>query len=85
MFTEDQDAEDPTEYVVPAGSPAIDLGPAVREELILAVPGYSVCGEDCRGLCPQCGADRNTRPCECRPPVDERWAVLEALKTKPEE
>src|SRR2546421_13027750 len=35
----------------------IDLRPAVREELLLAVPRWVVCRDDCRGLCPRCGTD----------------------------
>src|SRR2546422_2859983 len=39
--------------------------PAVREELLLAVPQWVVCRDDCRGLCPRCGKDLNAGPCGC--------------------
>jgi uncharacterized protein len=52
----------------------------IREELILAVPEYVLCREECRGLCPRCGKDLNEGPCACRPEPDPRWAALEALK-----
>ena len=44
----------------------IDLWPIVREHLILGVPERRVCEETCQGLCPQCGANRNLAPCDCR-------------------
>jgi len=39
---------------------------ALREELALAVDVYPLCREDCRGLCPRCGADLNQGPCPCQ-------------------
>src|ERR1700761_6339897 len=50
------------------------LEDAVREQVLLALPGRTLCKEDCKGLCPQCGANRNTAPCNCEEqPVDRRW------------
>jgi uncharacterized protein len=82
VFTEDQDTEGASEYVVPEGAWVIDLRDAVREELILAAEQYTLCREDCKGLCPTCGADLNENSCDCRPPPDPRWVALEALRTK---
>jgi DUF177 domain-containing protein len=66
LFTEAADAEeDPAVYPIPHRATHVDLKPAVREELILAVPTYVVCREECRGLCPRCGADLNQGPCAC--------------------
>lgn len=84
VFTENQDAEDPSEYVIPVGSGVLDLRDAVREEFILALPEYVVCREDCRGLCASCGTDLNEGTCSCKPSVDPRWAVLESLRSKPD-
>lgn len=59
----------------------IDLDPLVREQLLLAMPAYPVCKEDCKGLCPVCGANLNDRECGCdRHVPDPRWAGLEKLK-----
>jgi len=59
------------------------LDDLVRQEVILAVPFSPQCRADCRGLCPQCGQDRNVGACACAPPPDPRWAVLrEYLKGK---
>ena len=43
----------------------VDLTPLVYEETILALPTRALCGEDCRGLCPRCGANLNEGPCGC--------------------
>ncbi len=59
----------------------VDLERPVRDELMLTAPAYAVCDPDCRGLCPQCGADLNETTCECVVEVpDPRWDTLRALK-----
>ena len=55
----------------------VDLSEIVRQHLLLALPIAPRCGEDCRGLCPTCGADLNTGPCACpRDSVDPRMEIL---------
>ncbi|NMO13328.1 DUF177 domain-containing protein [Pyxidicoccus fallax] len=59
----------------------IDLDPIVREQLLLALPMSAVCREDCKGLCPQCGINRNEAKCNCDvKPVDPRLAPLKNIK-----
>jgi uncharacterized protein len=59
----------------------VDLDPILREQLLLALPGYPVCREDCKGLCPVCGANLNDRECGCdRHVPDPRWAGLKNVK-----
>src|SRR6266568_4727382 len=59
----------------------IDLDPIVREQILLAVPGYPVCEEGCKGLCSVCGANLNERDCGCdRHVPDPRWAGLKNIK-----
>lgn len=59
----------------------IDLDPILREQLLLALPGYPVCKDDCKGLCPVCGANLNDRECGCdRHVPDPRWAGLKNVK-----
>jgi uncharacterized protein len=83
LFTEDDQADDPSVYVIPPRAKTLDLGPAIREELILGVPDFVLCHEDCAGLCPHCGKDLNEGPHECEAtPADPRWAGLEALKKR---
>lgn len=43
----------------------VDLLPMVREQIILAIPMQTVCQEQCLGLCPVCGENRNHVPCTC--------------------
>ncbi len=81
VFVAEEDARgDDDCYVVPRRATVLDLSEAVREELILAVPQYVTCRDDCRGLCPRCGADLNAGPCECQREVDPRWAALTKLR-----
>jgi len=58
----------------------IDLTPLLLEELILATPLAPLCREDCEGLCPVCGEDRNERPHAHDEAVDSRWSALQGLK-----
>ncbi len=43
----------------------IELAPMLREQVILGIPLQPLCREDCQGLCPRCGQDRNRRSCGC--------------------
>ncbi len=58
----------------------VDLEPVFREQFVLAIPYAPLCAETCKGLCPQCGIDRNTASCSCVPPIDPRLAALKGLK-----
>ena len=61
----------------------IDLDPVVREQFLLALPGYPVCSDACKGLCSVCGANLNDGECGCdRRVPDPRWAGLEKLRSK---
>ena len=65
---------------IPDGTDFIDLTEEAREAIILALPGYPVCREDCEGLCMTCGADLNKATCACREAgKDNRWAALDTL------
>jgi uncharacterized protein len=58
----------------------VDLEALFREQFVLAVPYAPLCREDCKGLCPQCGIDRNSATCACEKPIDPRLAALKNLK-----
>ena len=61
----------------------IDLDVLVYEQIMLQVPMKPLCAEDCRGLCPQCGASLNAATCPCRPgAVDRRLEALKNFKVK---
>jgi len=70
----------------PLGHDRVDLEPLARESLILDLPLAPICREDCRGLCPACGADLNAGDCGCPPAgADVRWAALDVLRLSAEE
>ena len=59
----------------------IDVAPVVRENVLLELPQAPLCGEDCQGLCPECGVDRNDVACgHTVEPADPRWAALDSLR-----
>lgn len=60
----------------------VDLGELMREQFYLAVPMKPLCQEDCRGLCPVCGINRNRETCTCETTwVDPRMEALKRFKT----
>tara|TARA_B100000029_G_scaffold495404_1_gene560358 strand:- start:555 stop:1103 length:549 start_codon:yes stop_codon:yes gene_type:complete len=62
----------------------IDLGDMTREQLQLASPMKPLCRDDCLGMCPICGADRNALGCECDTAWhDPRLDSLRTLLSKP--
>jgi uncharacterized protein len=61
---------------------SIHLGEFILSELVLALPLRYICNEECRGLCPGCGANLNREECRCETPVDPRLQKLEDLKDK---
>jgi uncharacterized protein len=59
------------------------LEDVLREQVLLAVPLKAICRQDCKGLCPQCGANLNVAKCSCaEPPEDPRWSPLKELRSK---
>jgi len=59
----------------------IDLRDVLREQVFLGIPMSPLCREDCKGLCPVCGVNRNRVTCECVPgAVDPRFRALLKLK-----
>lgn len=74
-------ADDPDVFPVDERAQQLDLRPAIREQWLLAVPGFALCREDCKGFCPHCGTDLNASQCDCRKASsDPRWAPLEQLR-----
>ncbi len=59
---------------------AIDLGPIIRDYAVVDIPIRQLCSEDCRGLCPVCGNNRNQEDCGHRQEsIDPRMAELQKL------
>ena len=73
--------DDPDVFILDDRSSELDLRPAVREQWLLNVPGYALCRDDCKGLCPTCGAELNAGACSCASSAaDPRWATLHKLR-----
>lgn len=78
-----QEEEDEEVRLLPPGAQELDLGDAIREELILSLDPYAVCDPECRGLCPRCGVNLNQETCECvSEERDPRWDVLRSIKSE---
>jgi DUF177 domain-containing protein len=59
----------------------IDLGPALRDAVVLALPNHPRCRQDCPGLCPECGVHLDELPADhTHEKVDPRWAALNQIK-----
>ena len=70
----------------PYSGKTIDVAPALREQILLAVPPSPVCDEACKGLCPTCGKDLNAADCGCeKTTIDPRWAALKSIQLEKKE
>ncbi len=59
----------------------IDIEPALNENIIVNIPVKPLCSENCLGICPVCGKNRNLEKCDCEEEkVDPRLEVLKKLK-----
>jgi len=72
----EEEDENTEEDVIYFSDGVIDVGPEIRDELLLALPMKPLCQEDCAGICPTCGANRNLTPCDCaeRPAGGRKFA-----------
>ncbi|CED91964.1 MAG: DUF177 domain-containing protein [Actinomyces succiniciruminis] len=62
------------------GDSTLDLEPALRDALVLALPFQPLCREDCAGLCPQCGERLDDLPADHHhEQLDPRWSALASL------
>ena len=78
ILAEEVQNEDNDEIVVLEDG-KVDLDDLARTAFILGMDTKTLCSEDCKGLCPGCGADLNLGPCSCKKEVDPRLAVLAKL------
>ncbi|WP_017589545.1 YceD family protein [Nocardiopsis ganjiahuensis] len=82
----DEDAGDDDEDYYLEGD-LLDLGPVVRDAVVLALPLSPLCGPDCPGLCAECGV----KIADAGPDhghgdgVDPRWEALREIAEKPEQ
>jgi uncharacterized protein len=58
----------------------LDLGPLLRDAVVLALPFQPLCREDCPGLCVECGARLADDPDhQHEDAIDPRWGALQRL------
>ncbi len=58
-----------------------DLTDELRQSIILSLPSYPICRQDCRGVCASCGKNLNEGPCTCEHTErDSRWGALDSLR-----
>jgi uncharacterized protein len=58
------------------------LEDALREQVLLSLPIRTICREECKGLCPQCGRNLNEAACDCaEQTADPRWDALRGWRT----
>jgi uncharacterized protein len=51
----------------------------VDEQLIFLLPERILCKDDCKGICPNCGKNRNKEECDCQVEIDPRWSPLSKI------
>ena len=78
MLAEELQNEDNDEIVLLEDG-EVDVGDLARTAFVLEMDTKTLCSEDCKGLCPRCGADLNLGPCSCKKEADPRLAVLAKL------
>lgn len=76
----DGESDDPEVFCLDGDK--LDLEETLSTLYVLDMETKFLCSEDCKGLCPKCGADLNLGPCNCRKETDPRLAVLEQLLDK---
>lgn len=71
-------AENPDDFVYTGSK--LDITEALYQEIVLNLPTSFLCKEDCKGLCPKCGADRNVCDCDCDTTRENAFSFLKNLK-----
>lgn len=62
---------------------SIPLRDLAAEQIQLQIPMKPLCSDECLGLCPQCGTNRNREACNCDASViDERWGALAGIRAE---
>jgi uncharacterized protein len=67
------------------GKSGLELEDVVREQVLLTLPGRTLCQPDCKGLCAHCGQNLNVKACDCEHGAgwnDPRWSALQGLTLK---
>ncbi len=76
-LSDGEDSDDPDMFFLDGN--LADVDEIIVNAFVLNTEQRYICREDCKGLCPKCGADLNAAPCNCREEPDPRLAVLGQL------
>ncbi|MFI6536225.1 YceD family protein [Nonomuraea sp. NPDC050547] len=80
FFYSDEDASEEDSLL---DGELLDLEPTFRDAAVLALPLSPMCGDDCQGLCVECGARlADAGPDHRHEKIDVRWASLQGLVTE---
>lgn len=85
VFAREENPDDPDLYRFEGSE--LDLTDAVRDALVMEIPMMILCKEDCKGLCPVCGTNRNLGTCTCQQggEVANPFAALKQIVLNDEE
>lgn len=78
MLADHLEDEENDEIILLNGT-VLDAGDAVTDDIVYGMDSSNLCKEDCKGRCFRCGKDLNEGPCDCKPELDPRMAVLAKL------
>ena len=70
-----ENEDDDDDYVITENN-ILDIDELVYQEIQLFLPHKMLCSDDCKGICPECGANLNRENCNCKKAVDPRMAAL---------
>ena len=74
-----RDVEDGEQFFIDESN-ILDLAEAVRQYATLNLPMKPICRNNCRGICSNCGVNRNQTSCSCDDGlIDSRWGPLIGL------
>ncbi|MGE4548896.1 MAG: DUF177 domain-containing protein [Intestinibacillus sp.] len=83
VLIQNEDGQEETEDVFMIEGDEVDPEDVLIPALYFEINMAYLCKEDCKGLCPHCGADRNVTACDCSDhQIDDRLAVLKTLLDK---
>jgi uncharacterized protein len=69
--------------LIPYSDETLELLDPLQEQLLMAIPISPLCDESCRGLCPECGGNRNIKACDCtRQPFNNKFTALAGMDFK---
>ena len=61
----------------------IDFTHGICEQVVMDIPYKPLCREECKGLCPSCGADLNAIECACKSgEINLKFSALKDFKVK---